>query len=156
MTSVMQKFHCAIPVEDRLWPRLVEESGGCWRWTGSTISGGYGRIRVDGVQRSAHVVAYELVVGLVPPGLILDHLCRNRACCNPAHLEPVTFRENVLRGQGTGARYARRTHCAAGHPLEGTNLVLREDGGRRCRICRNRTGRVARRARRAAARRLTA
>lgn len=82
----------------------------------------------------AHRLAYEILVGPVPAGLTLDHLCRNRACMNPAHLEPVTMRANVLRGEAPAARQARRTHCRHGHPLIPEPHAHRS-GRRYCPIC---------------------
>jgi hypothetical protein len=86
-------------LDDRLWPSVAERPTGCWEWTGMVNFGGYGYVQLaDGTRRVAHRIVYELVVGLVPSGRQLDHLCRNRCCVNPAHLEPVTARENVRRG----------------------------------------------------------
>lgn len=115
-----------------------DRSGPCWVWQGATTNG-YGRIRVAGVLLIVHRLVYELVVGPVPDGLDLDHLCRVRACCNPAHLEPVTRRENLLRGQGATAR-AHADACHRGHPFDEANTRLeRTHGGRytvrRCRRC---------------------
>lgn len=127
------------PLEDRLWAKVRVLPSGCWEWTGHT-SHGYGKIsrgrRGEGMV-GTHVAAYELVVGLVPRGLQLDHLCRVRRCCNPAHLEPVTCRENLRRGNGWSGRHYRKTHCPAGHPLDGANLSryhLRR-GERKCLTC---------------------
>ncbi len=102
-----------------LWTR-VEKSDECWLFTGP-VGDGYGRIWVNGQRKYAHVAAYEQIHGHVPEGLVIDHLCRNRSCVNPAHLEPVTNRENVLRGNGITAVNARKTHCVHGHPFDDVN-----------------------------------
>jgi hypothetical protein len=127
--------------------RRVDRSGenGCWNWTGSLTPGGYGRLRVDGLRPAAHRFSYELHIGLIPDGLQLDHLCRNRRCVNPAHLEPVTARENTLRGEAPSARRARQTHCVRGHAFSGGNLRLKPSGKRECRAC-DRAGQRSRRA----------
>jgi hypothetical protein len=118
-----------------LFERLEEkidltDPGGCWPWLG-TRPNGYGMVDVDGPMRKAHRVLYELVVGPVPGGLVLDHLCRNRACVNPDHLEPVTQRENALRGIGPTAENARKRRCLHGHPFD----AVAPDGHRVCRTC---------------------
>jgi hypothetical protein len=124
----------------RLYPKpvdYIEDDNGCWVWQRHIMAvEGYGRLRIDGRFVMAHRYYYEKHVGPIPDGLVIDHLCRNRACVNPAHLEPVSLRENILRGEGIGARYARRTHCENGHPYEGDNLYVAPNGSRRCRICR--------------------
>lgn len=114
------------PLADRFWSH-VTKGAGCWVWTANRNDRGYGRIGVDGSARPAHVVAYELTVGPVPDGLELDHLCRNRACVRPDHLEPVTHRENTRRAQ-----YLRTT-CSRGHPLPEPAA----NGRRVCRPCAN-------------------
>lgn len=111
---------------------LVDESG-CWLWTGSVDGPGYGKISADGVLIGAHRVAYQLFVGPIPAGLHLDHLCRVRACVNPAHLEPVTHRENTRRGGPYNAR-AQQTHCKRGHPFDEDNTYLWRRS-RHCRAC---------------------
>lgn len=122
-------------VPDRLWSKVNKGAPhGCWEWTGTTARG-YGYMSVDGKPRPVHRIAYELVIGPIPVNRVLDHLCRNRRCCNPDHLEPVTEAENILRGVGSSARHARKTHCDHGHPLSGDNLRLTDKGYRRCRQC---------------------
>src|SRR5213593_4533327 len=81
---------------DLFWAKVNKAEGSCWRWTGSQRRGGYGRVRIGGRDFVAHRVAYELTIGPIPDGLQLDHLCRNRLCVRPAHLEPVTGQVNTL------------------------------------------------------------
>ena len=119
-------------------PVVREDLGPCWVWLGKTDDG-YGRfkISIDGVSRAftASRIAYEIVEGLIPPGLSLDHLCRNRICVRPSHLEPVTNRVNVLRGNGACARNAAKTACPKGHPYNRENTRIDRVGGRVCRTC---------------------
>jgi hypothetical protein len=108
----------------------------CWPWLGGLNGHGYGTqgTTFRGFKWLAHRLVYEIMVGPIPKGLTLDHLCRNHACVNPLHLEPVTAVENVMRGDGWAARKARQTHCTRGHPLTEDNIYRR--GGRwRCRTC---------------------
>ena len=128
---------------DRLWSK-VEVDGDCWMWQGTTDRNGYGDFWLDGRMRPAHRVAYELLVGEIPGGLDLDHLCRRRGCVNPDHCEPVTRRENLMRGWTVVRRNAEKTHCHRGHPFDEANTI-REAGGRRCRECRRRTDREKKR-----------
>lgn len=100
----------------------------CWAWKGAQNNKGYGRVRFNSVAVYAHRLAYELLIGPIPDGLELDHLCRNRACVNPAHLEPVTHQENV-------ARALFKTHCPKGHEYTDTNTI-RDGRSRKCRICK--------------------
>lgn len=105
-------------------PAHKPELGPCWLWKGHHDKRlGYAKFskRVPGKKYSksfkAHRYAYEQEIGPIPEGLVLDHLCRNRGCVRPTHTEPVTQLENVLRGEGFGAKNAARTHCKAGHIL---------------------------------------
>jgi hypothetical protein len=113
----------------------------CWNWSGSVNRGGYGVVTVggrSGKKLYAHRIAYELYLGPIPHGLDIDHLCRNRRCANPSHLEAVTRRINIVRGIGPkilGSLNANKTHCSNGHPFNEKNTVHRIDGGRRCRAC---------------------
>ncbi len=131
-----------VSVATRFWPK-VNKTSTCWLWTGSISSGGYGGFGIRGTAKKAHRVSYELIVGPIPEGLELDHLCRVRHCVNPNHLEPVTRQENVRRGVGWAGDYGnagkrrRRTHCNHGHEFTPENTQVRSDGlGRACRTCR--------------------
>lgn len=109
----------------------------CWEWK-STLNSGYGMIYFRGKSIGAHRLVYRVLVGPIPKGLELDHLCRNRKCVNPAHLEPVTGKENRLRSESPCAKNARKTHCKRGHLLQPPNLTwCSRPGGRQCRECLN-------------------
>lgn len=114
---------------------------GCWEWTASRTGAGYGKVWWRGALRQAHRVAYELLRGPIPPGLVIDHLCRNRACINPDHMEPVTNAENLRRG----ARGRMVTQCAQGHAYTPENTYLKGNGCRACRTCRRDRDRARRR-----------
>lgn len=120
---------------------------GCWEWTGGKQQCGYGKIRHDKRVFLAHRVAYETWREMIPDHLVVDHLCRNRSCVRPDHMELVTDRENILRGMANAAKNARKEHCNRGHPLSGENLVC-HDGNRHCRTCRNAKARMAAKKRR--------
>jgi hypothetical protein len=109
--------------------------GECWIWTAGLTNNGYARFKYGGKTVMGHRFAFESVNGPIPEGLALDHLCRRRPCVNPSHLEAVTPRTNVLRGDTITGRNAVKTHCYRGHPLLGANLFVRRDGRRRCRTC---------------------
>jgi len=112
----------------------VVRADGCWGWTGTHDSGGYAKFSLNGSMANAHRFGYELYVGPIPVGMEVDHLCRNRGCVNPAHLEPVPKRVNVLRGYGIPAVYARRDRCSRGHAFDEANT--RHHGTARiCRAC---------------------
>ena len=120
----------------RFWMKvaLPDATDGCLEWTGAKQSGGYGHMRVDGRNLRAHRISYELNVGPIGPGLVVDHLCRNPACVRPDHLEAVTQKVNVHRGVGGPGEKARKTHCHVGHPLSGDNVRI-DSYGRHCRAC---------------------
>lgn len=120
---------------DRTLANMDVTDDGCWVPRRSTLAGGYVLVWDHGRQRLAHRVMYEGLVGPIPAGLTLDHLCRNRACCNPEHLEPTTLRENTLRGEAVSAINARKTHCIRGHAFDSAN-TYEYKGARHCRACR--------------------
>lgn len=124
-------------LETRFWSK-VHKTDQCWNWTGTLSVSGYGVLQVGQRQVKAHRLSYEMAVGLIPPGLVIDHLCRNKKCVRPDHLEPVENAENVMRGEGWAPKRARWTHCAHGHELSGKNLYIRKNGRRSCRACGNR------------------
>lgn len=121
--------------------RLAAGPNNCIVWIGARTERGYGRLVVAGVRHSPHRFAWEYRFGNLPKELVLDHLCRNTSCVNMAHLEPVSNRENVLRGVGLSAVNARKTHCVKGHPLSGDNLAYKKGRKphnapiRRCKAC---------------------
>jgi len=115
--------------------------GKCWHWKGALTDRGYPSFWFDGRVDYAHRFAYLKFVGEIPAGKQIDHLCRNRDCVNPRHLEVVTQRVNMLRGECPSAVNARRTHCIRGHKLSGRNLYVTPTGKRQCRECRRRARR---------------
>jgi hypothetical protein len=121
---------------ERFWAKVQKgDDGECWEWLGARTRG-YGSFSVNRRTVRAHRLAYELHVGPIPDGLTLDHTCRNTACVNPSHLEPMTQRENLLRGNTIAARNARKTHCKHGHAFTPENTYVRPDGsGRTCLTC---------------------
>src|SRR3990167_644066 len=142
----------------RFWAKVHVLDNGCWEWTANRLPGGYGIFRVgsklDGTRRAAlaHRWAYECLIAPIPQGLEPDHPCHNsdvscsgglncphRRCVNPAHMEPVTHRENIRRGRRgdnhAGVYNASKTHCPQGHTYIGRNLYIVPTGGRKCRTC---------------------
>ena len=121
---------------ERVWAKVRQE-GGCWVWGGRVNWRGYGYMSFRDQDRPVHRLMYEACRQPVPENLTLDHLCRNLRCVNPDHLEPVTNRENILRGDGPAAICARKTHCKRGHALTPDNLYSSPsvEGQRVCKTC---------------------
>lgn len=109
---------------------------GCWEWRLGRDRYGYGRLKVGGRMKIAHPLAYEVLVGEIPSGMVVDHKCRNRGCVNPAHLRLLTPGENTLIGTSFSAENRRKTRCPSGHPYHGTNTIRVNGNGRACRACR--------------------
>lgn len=129
-----------ISIRERIAKRVVQR-GDCMIWTGCTVRGGYGQIRIGGQTLYVHRVAYETAVGPIPDGMEVDHLCFERACVNPDHLEPVTPDINKSRsrpgrrGQHRAAIEKSKTHCPRGHAYDESNTYT-HNNGRYCRACR--------------------
>ncbi len=116
---------------ERILRRIRQTASGCWEWTGQLQNRGYGVFSFRGRPWLVHRWTYIHLVGPIPDGKEIDHLCRNRACCNPAHMEPVTRRENCLRG----ARSGPRSRCRRGHRLVAGNVYVGRRGTRLCKTC---------------------
>jgi len=122
--------------ETRFFKKVLKTNS-CWLWIGATAGGKYGDygvIRFKNRQTYAHRASYEYFKELIPPKMQIDHLCRNRSCVNPDHLECVSQQENLLRGDGYTAMNARKTHCKRGHEFTLEN-TCRKTKWRRCKIC---------------------
>lgn len=121
--------------------KVQRVASGCWIWTGATTSHGYGHVKIAGRMRSAHRLSYMAHVGAIGEGLQIDHLCRNRRCIAPAHLEAVTAAENTRRGLAPALLAARNAAaaasplCSVGHQMSGHNFIRRPNGRRACRSC---------------------
>ncbi len=135
---------------DHFWDRVMPEpNSDCWFWIGAKSTRGYGRYN----QAFSHRVAYLALVGEHAPGLELDHLCEQKSCCNPSHLEPVTHQVNVARGRLAATNIARGaavTHCRQGHAYSAENTIISTNGRRACKTCNYASVARINRARRAA------
>lgn len=129
----------------RFWDKVDKESGDihpvletrCWLWTAGLSEKGYGTFRFNGRMQKAHRLTYELRYGEIPKGLEPDHLCSNRRCIRPEHLEAVTHRENIHRSNGIAAKNAKKTHCLNDHEFDNDNTYFNKtSGSRQCRQCR--------------------
>ncbi|MER6351262.1 HNH endonuclease signature motif containing protein [Streptomyces sp. NPDC001634] len=134
----------------RFWSKVAIDPSGCLLWAAGQNSYGYGKFHWNGGNIPAHRFAYLALVGQIPAGLSLDHLCRVRHCVRPDHLEAVTPRENTLRGANRVADQVKRTHCPKDHPYDEANTRIKS-GKRECRTCHNQARRDKRAARRASA-----
>lgn len=130
----MARYYPRGPAPIRFWTK-VNFTDSCWLWTGSRNLQGYGQWPNAFGSALAHRYAYTFCVGPIPDGLEIDHLCRVPLCVNPDHLEPVTHRENQLRGTGQVALNARKTHCVHGHAFTPSNTYIWRSE-RHCRLCR--------------------
>lgn len=137
---------------DLFWAK-VDASGDCWEWTACRDRRGYGQIKLSSHgTRIAHRIAWEMLVGPIPAGMVMDHLCRNHGCVNPDHLEPVTNAENTRRGFAgavNAARLALITHCPQGHEYTPSNVYIfpSRPGKRRCLTCKRERDRARERTR---------
>ena len=124
------------PLSVRFWEK-VNKTENCWEWVGAKSVDGYGRMTIDDKGINAHRIAYEWLVGEIPKGLVIDHLCRVRCCVNPAHMRITTHLENIRAGEAPTIQIWKSSKCKRGHDLTGHNAIVRKDGWRRCRTCTN-------------------
>lgn len=126
-----------------IWARIALTDNDCWLWTGTTQGRDkwqYGKVKYLGKVTGSHRHLYEMLVGPIPEGHQIDHLCRNTLCQNPAHMEAVTQQENIRRGK-VGEYCASKTHCPRNHPYVLTNTYKDSKGARCCKTCRALRGR---------------
>jgi hypothetical protein len=136
--------------EARFWGKVNPDVGedDCWEWSGVLLANGYAIFQTNGTRVLAHRYSYELHVGPIPDGLVIDHLCRNKKCVNPEHLEPVTQAENARRGFSPPAVAARKDQCVRGHQYTLDNTRINARGWRSCKTCANSLRRARRKAQR--------
>lgn len=132
-TGLPMLYDSTLPL--RFWRKVYADPFGCWLWRGAINNDGYGTFTVDGRTQRAHRVLWESIHGSIPEGLTTDHICRIRACVNPAHIELVSAKVNTLRGIGPTSLNAQKTHCSKGHLFDLLNTLITTKG-RVCRACK--------------------
>lgn len=121
----------------------IRKTPTCWHWLGAVSKNGYSKSFMDYKTTTGHRVFYTYYKGVVPEGLQIDHLCRNKLCVNPEHLEAVTSRENIIRGTGFAAKNSKKKKCLRRHLLSGDNLYITPDGRRQCKKCRYKSAKLS-------------
>ena len=132
--KLLAKMGVLEAAQKRFWEK-VTKTNKCWNWNGSKNKHGYGMFVIAGVRYLTHRLSYEFLKGEITNGLVIDHLCRNSGCVNPAHLEVVTTRVNVLRGIGLSAINIRKKVCIKGHPFTENNTKIRIRNSKQERVC---------------------
>lgn len=123
--TLAQRFHA------KVW----KHDAGCWEWIGSKQPTGYAQLWNGQRVEQAHRISFRLTCGAIPDGMEIDHLCRNRGCVNPDHLQAVSHRENMRRSKTIMGQNAAKTECKRGHSFDQANTYITANGARQCRAC---------------------